>query len=108
LLVAEEGSWVTVASASRVEPGEIAEAKVGDADIAVYNLDGTFYATSNICTHAFALLSDGWLDGDAVECPLHAGRFDVKTGKALCPPVEADLKTYQVRVVDDEVQIRID
>lgn len=105
--MAEEGTWVTVASASRLEPGDIAGAKIGDVDIAVYNVDGAFYATSNICTHAHALLSDGWLDGDAVECPLHAGRFDVKTGKALCPPVEIDLQTYPVRVVGDEIQVRI-
>jgi nitrite reductase/ring-hydroxylating ferredoxin subunit len=106
--VAEEGTWVTVTSASRLAHGEIAGAKVGEAEIAVYNVDGAFYATSNICTHAHAFLSEGWLDGDEVECPLHAGRFDVKTGKALCPPVEVDIKTYPVRVVGDEIQIRLD
>jgi naphthalene 1,2-dioxygenase system ferredoxin subunit len=106
--VAEDGNWVTMASVAEVAPGDIAEAKVGDTSIAIYNVDGTFYATSNVCTHAFALLSDGWLDGEEVECPLHAGRYDVTTGKALCPPVEVDLKTYPVRVVGDEVQIRLD
>ena len=105
--VAEDGNWVTVASASKLAPGEIKDAKVGEAEIAIYNVDGAFYATSNICTHAFALLSDGWLDGDEVECPLHAGRFDVRTGKALCPPVEIDIQTYPVRVVGDDVQVRI-
>lgn len=105
--MAEQGNWVTVASAAAIAPGEIASAKIGEEEIAVYNVDGTFYATSNICTHAFAFLSDGWLDGVEVECPLHAGRFDVTTGKALCPPVEIDLKTYPVRVVGDEVQVRV-
>ena len=105
--MAEDGNWVTVASASQLAPGEIKDAKVGEVEIAVYNVDGAFYATSNICTHAMAFLSDGWLDGDAVECPLHAGRFDVRTGKALCPPVETDVKTYPVRVVGDDVQVRL-
>lgn len=105
--MAEEGNWVTVASASGLAPGDIAGAKVGGAEIVVYNVDGAFYATSNICTHADAFLSDGWLDGDEIECPLHAGRFDVRTGKALCAPVEVDVKTYPVRVIDDEVQVRI-
>lgn len=105
--MAEEGNWVTVASAAALEPGEIVSAKVGEEEIAVYNVDGTFHATSNICTHAFAFLSDGWLDEVEVECPLHAGRFDVTTGKAVCPPVEIDLKTYPVRVIDDEVQVRV-
>jgi nitrite reductase/ring-hydroxylating ferredoxin subunit len=102
-----EEQWVTVAAKNRVGEGEIAEGRAGEEQIAIYNVDGTFYATSNICTHAFALLSDGWLDGDVVECPLHAGRFDVKSGKALGPPVDCDIKTYPVRVVGDEVQVRL-
>jgi naphthalene 1,2-dioxygenase ferredoxin component len=102
-----EGNWVTVAAKSKIAEGEIAEARAGDEQIAIYNVDGTLYATSNICTHAFALLSDGWLDGDVVECPLHAGRFEVKTGKALGPPVDCDIKTYPVRVVGDDVQVRL-
>jgi nitrite reductase/ring-hydroxylating ferredoxin subunit len=98
---------VTVGAKSKIGEGEIAEARAGEEQIAIYNVDGTFYATSNVCTHAFALLSDGWLDGDVVECPLHAGRFDVKNGKALGPPVDCDIKTYPVRVVGDEVQVRL-
>jgi naphthalene 1,2-dioxygenase system ferredoxin subunit len=61
-----------------------------------------------VCTHAYARLSDGWLDKSEIECPLHAGRFDVKTGKALCPPVTEDIKTYPVRLVGDEIQIKLD
>jgi nitrite reductase/ring-hydroxylating ferredoxin subunit len=64
-------------------------------------------ATDNICTHAFALLSDGWLDGDCIECPLHAGRFDVRTGKALGPPVDEDIKVYPVRIVGDDIQVKL-
>jgi nitrite reductase/ring-hydroxylating ferredoxin subunit len=102
-----EETWITIASKSKLAAGEIAEGKIGETPIAVYNVDGAFFATDNICTHAHAFLSDGWLDGDTVECPLHAGRFDVKTGKAMCPPVDIDLKTYPVRVVDDDIQVRV-
>jgi len=84
------------------------EATVGDRQIAIYNVDGELYATDNVCTHAFALLSDGWLDGDVIECPLHGGRFEVRTGKALGYPVEVDLKTYQVRVVGEDVQVKLE
>jgi naphthalene 1,2-dioxygenase ferredoxin component len=104
--VSESGNWVTVAGASALPPGEIAAASVGEEQIAIYNVDGAFYATSNICTHAFAILSDGWLDGDVIECPLHGGRFEVATGKGLGPPIERDIKTYAVRVVGDEVQVQ--
>jgi len=78
---------------------------VGDKQIALYNVDGEIYATDNVCSHAFAMLTDGWLDGNEIECPLHAGRFDVRTGKGLGPPIPCDIKSYKVRVVGDEVQI---
>ncbi len=101
-------NWVEVADSDAVKPGEIKGTKVGDADIAIYNIDGTFYATSNVCSHAFAHLSDGFLDGDVIECPLHAAAFDVKTGKAVCAPADEDIKSYPARVVGNKVQIQID
>jgi nitrite reductase/ring-hydroxylating ferredoxin subunit len=99
--------WVEVAKAENVKAGEITGAKIGDVDIALYNIDGAFYATSNVCTHAIALLSNGFLDGDVVECPLHAGAFEVKTGKAVCAPAADDIKTYPTRVVGNALQIQI-
>lgn len=101
-----DDNWVTVAKRSAINPGDVLGVTVGDREFALYNLDGEFYATDNLCTHAFALLSQGWLDGEVIECPLHGGRFEVKTGKAMCPPVTENLKTYKVRVVGDDVQIQ--
>jgi len=60
-----------------------------------------------VCTHAFALLTEGFLDGEVIECPLHAGRFDVRTGKGLCAPIETDLATYQVRVDGADVLVAV-
>jgi nitrite reductase/ring-hydroxylating ferredoxin subunit len=105
--MADNENWVTVASRGKLGDGDILGVSVGEEQIALYNLDGEIYATSNVCTHAFALLSDGWLDGEVIECPLHAGRFEVKTGKGLGPPIPCDIKTYPVRVVGDEVQVRL-
>ena len=62
-----------VGNRADLEEGAMKGIELGDLQIAVYNVDGEFYATDNICTHAFALLSDGFLDGDVVECPLHGG-----------------------------------
>jgi nitrite reductase/ring-hydroxylating ferredoxin subunit len=98
-------NWVKVASRAEIAEGEMADATVGDKSIAVYNIDGEFFATDNVCTHAFAILTDGWLDGDVIECPLHGGRFEVKTGKGLGPPIPCDLKTYPTRLVGDDVEI---
>lgn len=103
----EAAKWVTVAARSSLGDGDITGVSVGEEQIALFNLSGQIFATSNICTHAFALLSDGWLDGEVIECPLHAGRFEVKTGKGLGPPIPCDIKTYPVRVVGDDIQVQV-
>jgi nitrite reductase/ring-hydroxylating ferredoxin subunit len=103
----DSDKWITVASRAKLGDGDVLGVSVGEEQIALYNLAGEIYATSNICTHAFALLSDGWLDGETIECPLHAGRFEVKTGKGLGPPIPCDIKTFPVRVVGDDVQVQL-
>ena len=77
----------------------------GGRDLAIYDVGGTVYATDNLCTHAYAQLTDGTLEGEVVECPLHGGRFEVKTGRGLGPPIPCDLKTYRARVLDKEIQV---
>ena len=98
-------TWVTVARTSTVEPGNVVGVKAGDVELAIYNLDGVFYATDDVCTHAYALLSKGWVDGDVIECPLHGGRFEIRTGKGLGAPIMCDIRTYPVRVVGEEIQV---
>jgi nitrite reductase/ring-hydroxylating ferredoxin subunit len=99
--------WVTVGALSKLAPGEMEGASVGDREIALYNLGGTVHATDNLCTHAFAYLTDGWLENDIVECPLHGGRFEVKTGKGMGPPIPCDVAVHEVRVVGDEIQVKL-
>ena len=106
--MSDDTGWVKAADRSSLGEGDVLGVVIGGKEIALYDLDGTPYATDDICTHAYAKLSDGWLDKGEIECPLHAGRFDVKTGKALCPPVTDDVKTYPVRIVGDEIQIKLD
>jgi naphthalene 1,2-dioxygenase system ferredoxin subunit len=102
------GNWVSVAKRAAIKPGDVVGVTLGEREIALYNIDGAIYATDNLCTHAFAFLSQGWLDGDCIECPLHGGRFEVKTGKGLGPPINDDLKTYKVQVAGEDVQIQLD
>ncbi|MEL4358985.1 MULTISPECIES: non-heme iron oxygenase ferredoxin subunit [unclassified Luteococcus] len=92
--------------------GDIAEdeALVVDAatngtgeDIAVIFSDGKYRAISDICTHEYASLADGWIEGDEVECPLHAARFHLDTGAALCLPATVAVKTYRTEVRGDEI-----
>ena len=104
----DDAGWVRAAGRADLAEGEALGVEVAGRSIALYDADDRIYATDNICTHAYARLSDGWLDGEVIECPLHAARFDIRTGKVLDPPATEDLKTYEVRVVDNEIQIRIE
>ena len=103
----DNGGWVTVAEGGSIPEGEMKGVTVGSQEVALYNIKGEIYATDNLCTHAFAFLSDGWLDGEEVECPLHAGRFEIKTGKGLGPPIPCDIKTFPVRVENGQVQVKL-
>ena len=85
-------------------PGELKKVthREGDA-ICVYNLGGTFYATTDMCTHATASLAEGDLEDDLITCPVHWGQFHVPSGKAVTFPCERHLRTYKVIVTDREV-----
>ena len=97
--------WVTVALVNEVSPGSVCATSIRDRQIAVFNVNGTFYITDDLCTHAYARLSAGFLEDHEIECPLHFGRFDVRTGKGLCEPIISDLRTYKVRVEGENVQM---
>jgi nitrite reductase/ring-hydroxylating ferredoxin subunit len=75
---------VPVCATADLPPGSVKSFEVGDELVAVYNIDGTFYATEARCTHATADLADGILEGDVIECSLHFGAFHVPSGKARC------------------------
>ncbi|MGH6626565.1 MAG: non-heme iron oxygenase ferredoxin subunit [Burkholderiaceae bacterium] len=91
-------NWIEAATVSDVPRDDVLGVEVGGHEIALYNVDGEVYATDNICTHGQARLCDGFLDGHEIECPLHQGKFDVRTGKAACAPITEDLRSYPVRI----------
>ena len=99
--------WVVAVKAADVVEGAIKQAEVADKNLAIYNLGGTYYATDNECTHAYAMLSEGTIDGDVIECPLHGGAFEIKTGKGLGAPIFCDLKCYPARVVAGNVEVDV-
>ncbi len=99
--------FLPAAKTSDVAEGTAIKVTVGDCDIALFNLGGTFYATDESCTHACASLVDGYIDGDEVECPLHGARFSIATGDVLAEPATERLATYPVRVEDDMILIGI-
>lgn len=104
----EEGrEWRRVIGVDEVQEGEVVGVTLGERPIAVYRVEGEFYATADRCTHAAANLSDGELFGCLIECPLHNGRFDIRTGKAMTSPVTRDLVTYPVRVQGDDIEVLV-
>ena len=103
-----ETNWIDVTDASGVPEDDVIGLAVAGRDIALYKVEGTIYATDNICTHGHARLCDGFLDGHEIECPLHQGKFDVCTGQALCAPLTDNIKTYAVRIENMRVMLKLD
>jgi 3-phenylpropionate/trans-cinnamate dioxygenase ferredoxin subunit len=99
--------FIGVAQAEDIRPGQAVQVWVGNEPIAVVNLDGDFYAISDICTHEEFFLHGGVIEGEEIECPLHRGVFNIKTGSAEVYPAERDLPTFPCRVVDGEVQVAL-
>jgi len=90
-----------------VTDGDVLKVEAGDNAFAVYNVDGEFFVTDDACTHGPGSLSEGYLDGDIIECNFHGGQFNVRTGDVAGPPCMVPVRTYKVRVEDDSIFIEI-
>jgi 3-phenylpropionate/trans-cinnamate dioxygenase ferredoxin subunit len=97
--------WQRVATLSQLRDGEAYPAKLGDTPIALYRLNGQVYAIDDVCTHEHALLSQGFVEDCAIECPLHQAKFDIATGKCLTAPATVDLKRYSVLIEGEEIYV---
>jgi nitrite reductase/ring-hydroxylating ferredoxin subunit len=80
---------------------------VGPHRIVVYYVAGIVYATNNVCSHAFALLTDGWLEEGLVECPLHGAQFDIATGAVVRGPADCPVETFETRIKDGQVEVLV-
>lgn len=94
-----DANWTKVATTEDVkQAGGLLGRSVGGISIALYLVDGAYFATSDLCTHGQARLSEGYLDGFLIECPLHQGLFDVRTGEVEGPPCTKAVVAFPVRV----------
>ena len=100
-----EPVWEPVARVGDLSHGQLMYVEVGEEPVCLANVNGEFFAVCDICTHQDASLSDGELVGDELECPLHGGAFNVRTGEPISFPVVVGVETYAVRVVDDIIQV---
>ena len=102
----ESKQWVRACAATDIRQGQPKGLKLAGIPVALYRLDDGVYATHDICTHAYALLSEGYIEGESIECPLHGALFDIRSGKCLAV-ASADLATYAVRVEDGTLMVEI-
>ena len=97
-----------VCPASDIPENAVKSYEIGSVTLAVYNIGGEYFATDNECTHGAASLADGNLEDDIIECTLHFGAFNVKTGKAVQAPCFTNLRTYKVVLQDGQVMVDLD
>jgi 3-phenylpropionate/trans-cinnamate dioxygenase ferredoxin component len=98
--------WIDVAAKNEFAAGTRREVDIDGTQIAVFNLDGEYYAIENICTHDGGILTGGAVEGDQIICPRHGARFSIRTGCVLAPPAYEDVTTFPVRVQNGKVQVR--
>lgn len=97
--------FIKVAQTSALAPGEKMLVEYDDEDVGLFNLNGEFYAISDVCTHDDGPLVEGTLDGDCIICPRHGARFNIKTG-AQTMPAFAPVPLYEVKIEGDDIWIR--
>jgi len=100
-------NWVNVCKTSQLKKGDMIDFDYEEKKILVANLNGQIYATDRICTHAEADLSTGILSEEGVTCPLHLSTFDLKTGVPQNLPAEIPLKTYNVKIEQNEIYVEV-
>jgi len=100
--------FVRVAGRSEIAPGGKKLVEIDGRAIAVFNVDGTFYAIDDVCTHDGGPLAEGDLEGNEIRCPRHGARFDVRTGAALSFPAIEPVATHRTELRGDEVYVAVE
>lgn len=101
-------AWHPICDADELQVDEPKGVEVAGKPIGLYKLsDGSIHALSDVCTHEFALLSAGFVEGERIECPLHQACFEIRSGKCHGPMAESDLQVYPIRIVDRRVEVAV-
>lgn len=101
------GRWVKACTVDQVGNNQMHSFDFEQKQLLITNLNGTIYATDRMCTHADADLSTGFLTDEGVKCPLHFSIFNLKDGKPQNPPAELPLKTYNVKIEQNEIYVEV-
>jgi naphthalene 1,2-dioxygenase ferredoxin component len=99
--------WIDAAARADLPQDEVIGVAVAGRDIALYDVGGEVFATDNLCTHGQGRLCDGWIVGHEIECPLHQGRFDLRSGQPTCEPATEALRSYPVKIEGGRVWLAL-
>ncbi len=97
--------WLKIAEVGQVDEDASLALEVQGHKLALHHTQGEYFVSDNICTHQYALLSDGYIEDGCVECPLHQAQFDLRSGKALSAPATVDIKVYPVKVEGSDILV---
>lgn len=101
--------WVLVANAADIKPGHYETADLDGTLVAVFNVEGDFYAIEDVCTHDGAVMTSGNpIEGDEIVCPRHGARFSVRTGEVLAAPAFEPVATFPIKLEDGKIYVRDD
>ena len=104
-----DSEWIRIASVTELrEAGGLLGRSIRDVPLAVYEVSGACFVTLDRCTHARARLSEGYLEGFLIECPVHQGLFDIRTGEAKGPPCTKPLRTFEVRREGEDLLVSLE
>ncbi len=101
-------NWINTIGVDEIPEDDVIGIHVDGHQIALYKVENEVFATDNLCTHGNALLSDGFLEDGEIECPLHQGRFCIKSGKAISEPVTENISTYQTKLEDGQIFLKLE
>jgi len=99
--------WMDVMAQSDLREGDVVGVELEGEEVALYCVQGQVHATADLCTHGFARMSEGFLEGCEIECPIHQGRFDIRTGEPCGGPVSVPLPCHAVRVEGGRIWVRL-
>ena len=102
-----ENEWILVGKVEQIEIDDLIRFDYQNKSYCIYHIEDGYFATDGICTHEAVHLEEGLVMDEEIECPMHQGIFNIKTGKAISPPACEDLKTYPVKAEDGKIYIKI-
>ncbi len=100
-----ESGFVKVAQVGDLSPGEMMTVDLGQERVLLVNVEGDVYACEDVCSHAYASLGEGDLNGKEVECPLHGACFNVITGEVLSPPADENVRVFELRIDGEDILV---